>query len=414
MSLLIQDHELQADVEQTTSAGPASAGLNHREPVPSRSAGVGGTVAGLLSALFMVLLWLPLAGSGLDLDPTPAPQENRKPAPFPHLEPGGRALKAYLAAVESYFNDHFGFRNALVRAHRHLKWRCFGEGSGDVLIGREHWLYYVGNHGLDCRLGVRSLNAQTLQEWQRTIERRRDWLAQRGMKYLFVVAPDKQSIYPEYLPEWARQPHRPTELDQLIGYLKTNSTVELLDLRPALLAARNEARVYLINDTHWNYLGAFAAYREIIGALKGQFPDLEPLPLEAFETNFTFRSSGDLAHMAALERSMPEPAYVTLRPRPPLPALAENTDLSILFKRWPPTQEPVHIENPAQKRKAVVFHDSFSMYLRPFLGYHFQRTVFVWQREWDKGLLERERPDVVIDEMVERFLDLPPPKDAGW
>jgi hypothetical protein len=28
----------------------------------------------------------------------------------------------------------------------------------------------------------------------------------------------------------------------------------------------------------------------------------------------------------------------------------------------------------------------------------------VWQQNWDKGFIEKEKPDVVIDEMLERFL----------
>jgi alginate O-acetyltransferase complex protein AlgJ len=55
----------------------------------------------------------------------------------------------------------------------------------------------------------------------------------------------------------------------------------------------------------------------------------------------------------------------------------------------------------------VMFRDSFATYLIPFLGYHFQRSVYIWQRPWDLALIEREKPDVVIDEMLERYLDWP-------
>jgi len=55
-----------------------------------------------------------------------------------------------------------------------------------------------------------------------------------------------------------------------------------------------------------------------------------------------------------------------------------------------------------------MFHDSFGLSLQPFLGESFSRIVFSsgptdWRRNFDAGLVERERPAVVIQEIAERF-----------
>ena len=42
--------------------------------------------------------------------------------------------------------------------------------------------------------------------------------------------------------------------------------------------------------------------------------------------------------------------------------------------------------------------------LAPFLSEHFGRAVYVWQYPFDEALVEAERPDVVVFEMVERSL----------
>ncbi|WP_160164626.1 hypothetical protein [Pedosphaera parvula] len=39
----------------------------------------------------------------------------------------------------------------------------------------------------------------------------------------------------------------------------------------------------------------------------------------------------------------------------------------------------------------------------PFIGYHFNKVTYLWQDYWDVAFLEKEKPDVVIDEMLERF-----------
>ena len=40
------------------------------------------------------------------------------------------------------------------------------------------------------------------------IDRADRWLAARGIKYLFVIAPDKPMIYPEFTPDTDRPPAR--------------------------------------------------------------------------------------------------------------------------------------------------------------------------------------------------------------
>jgi hypothetical protein len=66
------------------------------------------------------------------------------------------------------------------------------------------------------------------------LRRRSDQLERRGIRCLFVVAPDKHSIYPEYLPETVSV-HSPTELDQLLPSLDEAGVLHV-DLRPALRA----------------------------------------------------------------------------------------------------------------------------------------------------------------------------------
>ena len=76
----------------------------------------------------------------------------------------------------------------------------------------------------------------------------------------------------------------------------------------------------------------------------------------------------------------------------------------ILPRTWVSGTVPRVTENPAATGKIVMFRDSFSDRLLQFFALGYRRTVFVWQQNWDRQLIEEEKPDVVIDEMVERFL----------
>jgi alginate O-acetyltransferase complex protein AlgJ len=61
------------------------------------------------------------------------------------------------------------------------------------------------------------------------------------------------------------------------------------------------------------------------------------------------------------------------------------------------------IDDPSLPR-AVIFRDSFVSPLVPFLSEHFSRAVYLWQNDFDAGVVETEHPDVVIQEIVGRHL----------
>ena len=54
--------------------------------------------------------------------------------------------------------------------------------------------------------------------------------------------------------------------------------------------------------------------------------------------------------------------------------------------------------------RAVIFRDSFVSRLVPFLSEHFSRAVYLWQNDFDAGVVTQEHPDVVIQEIVGRHL----------
>ena len=54
--------------------------------------------------------------------------------------------------------------------------------------------------------------------------------------------------------------------------------------------------------------------------------------------------------------------------------------------------------------RAVMFRDSFGNALVPYMAENFKRILFVWNRDIDPRIIKLEQPDVVIQEIVGRFL----------
>ncbi len=364
----------------------------------------------LLSLLFLALIYLPTLDWLFHLDHAPMPNEKRLLAKFPEFR-GLARLQEFVAGLESYFNDHFGFRKRLIQRNNSWKRQLFHDAPyNNVIVGLDGWLFFVGDRMLDDYFGQERFSEQDLQAWQRLLEKRRDWAAKRGIKYLFVLAPDKHSIYPECLPEWFVKSGKPDKTEQFMAHMKAHSTVEVLDLRQPLLDAKPLGVSYLKTDTHWNLLGGFIAYQAVVRALARQVPQLKPLPLNAFELKTAVSPAGDLSTIRD-DSGAVETQVIALAPRPPLHALQSETDLSRFPKQWYKGAEPAVSRNDSGQGKVIVFRDSFSGGFQPYLGYHFKEVLYIWQYNWDIAFLEREQPDIIVDEILERFFRQKDPRE---
>jgi hypothetical protein len=417
-----------AGLTKIAGSGPVGAGFGRNEkhdarnmnsiptPAPRRQA----WTDWLVILIFMGMLWLPTADYFFNLDWSQPPDENRLMAPKPRLTRLNiSGLQDYLAATEKYFNDHFGFRRRLIRWCQQWKQRLYQNKSVNLVItGQDGWLYICERQMIDHYLGLEKFTPEELQAWQRLLEKRRDWLAARGIKYLFVIPPDKHDIYPEYLPAWlinATPPNRQTKLDQFLEYMKAHSTVEILDLRPVLLAGKKTAPTYLKNDTHWNLYGGFLGAQELVKVLSQEVPDLPPLRLEDFTWSNAPATGGDLS--SVLDMHPAEKNNYSFAPRPPL-AAPESVVLTNIVRNWNPRDtSKVNrlVENTnlaAQPVDMVMFNDSFARAWWQFLGYSFHRIVFVWEdKEFNTRIITENHPQVVVNEMLERMFNTEDPDE---
>jgi alginate O-acetyltransferase complex protein AlgJ len=354
-----------------------------------------------LIGVFIAAIFLPpvlgLLGTGRDTNLT----EERTPVARPALTLDVPGLRNFHRTFEGYWNDAFGLRGTFVRSYNRLALWMGVSLSTTIVSGKEGWLF-VGEeyHGVESYRATRPFTTHQLKWWQRTLEARRDWLAQRGIRFLFIVAPEKQTIYPEYMPARLNRVGTATRLDQLVAHLARHSDSRVLDLRDALLGAKAHDRVYEPLDSHWNDLGAWIAYAEIAKQLSVWFPQVRPAALGSFEREQQAGFGNDLSRLLSLSDLMPGDR-LALVPRVPRRARWQTPDG---MPPKPPAPFLVsEIDDPGLPR-AVMFHDSFAEALRPFLSENFARIAYAWQTRLDLELIEREKPDVVLYELVERSL----------
>jgi alginate O-acetyltransferase complex protein AlgJ len=359
-----------------------------------------------LIGVFLVATALPLVGMIFRLDSAFVLVENRTLASRPDLKLDRAGLADFPARFEAYFNDQFGFRKPLIRWLNGIKVAGLDVSpSPRVILGRNGWLFH-GELYLDYYRRVTPFSPKQLIIWQRLLESRRDWLAARGIPYLLVFVPIKSTVYPEYMPSVFNRLSATSRLDQLEAHLKSHSTLAILDLREPLLAAKSTGQIYYKTDTHWNNRGAYAGYSRIMEALSRWFPQLEAIPRAELREETHSEPGKNLALMLAmsdyyrendsdLQWIGPRFAHEVRETAPPAAPTrtARTSGPDIVYER-PDRTLP----------RAVMFRDSFATWLIPLLSDHFQRIVFSWQYTMERALVEREHPDIVIQEIVERAL----------
>ncbi len=368
-----------------------------------------------LVVLFMLAIWLPLADELFGLDKSKKPIEKRRLAERPDFRWSWDDFLEYPSKYESYFNDHFGFRNWFINWHNHMKVQWLGSvSSPKVIKGKNDWFFCTGNRTLDyCCQATQPFSLLELARWQEILEEWRDRLAERGTRFLLVLAPNKHTIYPEYLPDWVKKIGDKSRLEQLVEHLKEHSNIEVLDLRPAFLEGKKRGRLYHRTDTHWNDYGAYIAYREIMVRLRKWFENAAPQPESDFTGSTVLGRGGDMAILMGQERSIKEERIIF---QPKTPRCARKVDAGEITNmgKWVKDGEPVVMECPSGRiARAVVFRDSYCSALIPFLSEHFGRTVYIWQHRFNEEVIEHEKPDVVIFEILERLLTSVLQKNEG-
>ncbi len=361
----------------------------------------------VLAFVFVVALLL----TGLAALKTPAQPalefENRMVTPWP--PPKWNA--AFTTSFERAFGDRFGARNTLLQAHHLALFYGFDVSpAANVLLGRDDWLYFLGEDGrsLDRHYrGMLPISDAEIAAVVTEFRRRQKFLAALGIAYVVTIVPEKYTIYPEHLPSWIVRTDRPTPLERLTTAISADGNVRFVDLRAPLLTAKLSRRVYYMTDSHWNMQGAAVAYRAIMQEIESVLPSGRLLMIASPALPPYIAGvdmySGDLARFVGLPPRYREADLA------PLSKVLANPSARCGKRIDAGTDEGFEIyacDRPSLPR-AVMYRDSMAIPLIPLLSENFRRIVYVSARRLDPALILREKPDVVIEEMVERSLHAP-------
>lgn len=299
-----------------------------------------------------------------------------------------------------------------------------------VIIGKDGWLYlgdmYLNTLSEDRRassetdLALGKQIGATMSAWDA-------YLTGKGVKvFRLMIGPNKGTIYPEHMPEWARPAaHNPTD-----ALISQDSGHRYVDLRPPLLEAKNTLphALYYRTDTHWNPAGAAIGFRAFAQVIAKSDPSIVwPSPTTYTISETAQRNGGDLANFLRLSASLDDEEPVISPSTPAITTTTFDFDSKKMLTQGanlpvkaPNTPILVESKDALNDKKVLWLRDSFGNSLSPLMAATFKNVVQLhWSEALKPGgrfqqLVDEWKPDYVFITVVERaarsefFTNFPP------
>ena len=350
---------------------------------------------------FVGVIITPMANEQLNFIDEIAGNENRKKAKEPVLDI--TKLDGYTKDYDNYYTDNFNLRNNLVSIKSKLDFSIFkiSPVPNRVTFGKDGW-FYATKSAANYK-GVNQFSETELELLKMELEMRTKWANERGIQYYVCIIPSKMNIYPEHLPNQIVKVSNSTRYDQVIA-LDNYSDINIVDIRKNLLLHKDgEHQLYWSTDDHWNELGAYYGYQEIMNRLNTVIPELSPKPLCDYKIVSKVKS-GNLAKLVNANIEYPE-NYIELIDLAPINATdAELRGYGKSFSIQTSIGEIIKVNNKGNGMKCLIIRDSFGFFLVRFFQEHFSETLILhdgWQYEMHEDILNIEKPDIILNIILE-------------
>ena len=351
--------------------------------------------------IFMAIISLPLikanwTSGGISED------ENRYLAEAPKLTVDGKFNEKFTSEVETWFMDHMGYRKQLIDYNAKMQYEVLGR----MLTNSNYYLGRYGdvNYATDeMIMDYAHLNLRTEEEVAQIGDSYQvisDWLGEKGIQFYYVQCWDKHSIYPEQFMSSVNQIGDISKTDQVITYLRENTTINELSLKEVLIDNKQNYEVYSNwgDPTHWTDRGAYIGYKYIMEAINKN-NDNKYMILQEEDYNITIEDKGITLNGFIHEEDMLE-VFSLKEPN------GKQVNKEIMEEFSEDTRHSVWKNSEVDNdTKLLLICDSYTnSYIIEDFAESFSEVWLVWGgyiTETEK-LVEIYSPDMVVFECAER------------
>lgn len=330
------------------------------------------------------LLWL-IVSPFLEEENT----ENRVLTAFPVFH--GDNLADYPGEIEEYINDHAAFRSQLLSINAGINLVLFHSVDNvEVIPGKEGWYFYNGGSSIADYRGENLYSEEELQLIAAKVEEVWQHYHNQGIEFAVILAPNKESIYQEYMPKYYTRLSEFTRYDQLEECLNQQTHVPVIAPKQYFLENR-DMLWYFKTDTHWNEAGGFVTGQMLIDALGGKSVSLDQVIIP-----YDYRDAGDLALLFHMPKCFLEDYFCIVH------GYYENVSVESSDRTGNGMLIQTNAPNAPDSRRVAFYRDSFGMVMVNQLSKYFQHMDYYHWQGFQPEYLRENPPDVLVYESVER------------
>lgn len=333
--------------------------------------------------VFFCLLCLP--SLGMTVSKTDLSVEQRQVQSFPKIKENGKINLKFFDSLNSYFSDNFAFRQNLIEADAIIKKNVFRQsGNEKIIVGNKGYLFF--GETLDDYLGRNVLSNREIYSCTRVLSLLQENVEQKRRQFLFVIAPNKNSLYPEYMPKRYIKISDNNNYRLLQEEMKKEN-INTIDLKKMFIDSGKE--VYQKLDSHWNNQGAAMGCNAILNYFDKDHYDYTN---EKYTTEKNF--SGDLYGMLFPKGNKKDTNII----------YSKKSSYKVVSNNKKVTDISIETENRHKKESIVMYRDSFGNALIPFVADEFHNGYFTKSVPYNWNLQDDKNADKVVIELVERHI----------
>lgn len=324
----------------------------------------------------------------------------------PLNEKPDKLTKNFAKDFEAYYNDTFAERKKFLKKLSRIKMKLEMD-SGTTINGQKGWLFYDSGkvpdgYTLVDYFGKVRFSETDLKKMADGLKKAQAYYKKRGIDYYFIVAPNKEGLYSEFMPEHLQKDRVSTKsrTDVAIEYLQKHTDVNIINFRDILEPSKNKygADLYYPGDSHWNEVGAYLAFENLLQKMSQN--GLQNLPIKPLQKNmigFAGFAHADLNKFGQDKDISYKIDFLNGKSGRKVVA-EDNGFFSVYENKQAPVQKTV-----------LMIRDSFGLNLIPYFDKTFARNIFAHNKynkrqELDR-LVAQYKPDIMVDETVERYFD---------
>ena len=334
--------------------------------------------------IFLVLLLIPSVGM---LVFGPSESENGEELVMPAIYSEEEGFnRDYLQELSDIFEQRFAFRKQLVTAYSFISEKVFGTSAqSGVIVGNDGWLFF--NDTLADYQRTNILNGRQMHNAVRHLELINEYCESNGIDFIFVIAPNKNTLYPEHMPYYLIQGEGQTNRQMLFDLL-SETEIDYIDFGTYDTFTDPDAVYYFRRDSHWNNMGAAIVSNAVLSA-----GNIEHHNYVYDEYTFIEDHNGDLDQMIHPSSVVPE-ADVYFNN---MPVFTYVNEIESNF-------DPRIYTTAGGTGSLLMYRDSFGSSLLPFMAEPFETAFFSRSNSCQINDFTSNAPDILVIEKAERFI----------